>query len=74
MSHDLATISYVYSYAWGKGRNIPDDRTKSSMITLLPEVGYLADTPLATKGSFKRCFNSAFRLITLSTRLPFLLC
>jgi hypothetical protein len=30
------------------------------MMTLLPDVGYLADTPLATSGSLSNALSSAF--------------
>jgi hypothetical protein len=39
------------------------------MMTLLPDVGYFADTPLATSGSLSIAFNSVFRPSALTVRL-----
>jgi hypothetical protein len=49
--------------------NIPAEANRSSIMTLLPDVGYLADTPLATNGSLRRAFNSALRPSALTVRL-----
>jgi hypothetical protein len=39
------------------------------MMTLLPEVGYLADTPLATSGSLSNALSSAFNPSALTVLL-----
>lgn len=49
--------------------DIPAEANRSSIMTLLPDVGYLADTPLATNGSLRRAFNSALRPSALTVRL-----
>lgn len=49
--------------------DIPAEAKRSSIMTLLPDVGYFADTPLATNGSLRRAFNSAFRPSALTVRL-----
>ena len=52
-----------------KIEDIPAEANRSSIMTLLPDVGYLADTPLATNGSLRRAFNSALRPSALTVRL-----
>ena len=52
-----------------EGEDIPDERSKSSMMTLLPDVGYFADTPRATSGSLSSAFSSCFRPSALTVRL-----
>jgi hypothetical protein len=49
--------------------DVPAEANRSSIMTLLPDVGYFADTPLATNGSLRRAFNSALRPSALTVRL-----